>query len=146
MLNTSPDGKNPQQYLGGYKDSTMISLQKNSKWNWWRIRTSNVDFQLLRPIIIFVLGFFSSTIIETSFFILGYGIVEHVMTIIAALSIIEFIGRLSGWSRAYIVGWIMGFVLCGRFFLPFWKYLIHFSLTGYYLLREMQSSLDNTFF
>ncbi|UCH36983.1 MAG: hypothetical protein JSV76_04645 [Candidatus Bathyarchaeota archaeon] len=121
----------------------MTKLHINSKWNWWKNPTSKIDFQLLRPLVIFVLGFASSIIIETSFFILGYGIVEHVMALIAAISIIEFIGRLSGWSRAYLLGWVMGFVLCGRFFLPFWKYLIHFSLSAYYLLRELQSSIDD---
>jgi hypothetical protein len=123
----------------------MTNLQINSKWNLWKNRTSTIDFQLLRPLVIVVLGFASSIIIETSFFILGYGIVEHVMALIAAISVIEFIGRLSGWSRVYLLGWVMGFVLCGRFFLPFWKYLIHFSLAGYYLLRELQSSVDEKF-
>jgi hypothetical protein len=121
----------------------MIDLEYNLMWNEWRTRISKADLESIRPIVVFALGFASSTLIETSFFVLGYGVVEHLMTIIAALSIIEFIGRLSGWSRAYLVGWIMGFVLCGRIFLPVWKYLIHFALSGYYLFREMRSSMDD---
>ena len=120
----------------------MIDLECSMMWNEWRYRISNVNLASIRPIVVFALGFISSTVIETSFFILGYGVVEHLMTIIAALGIIELIGRLSGWSRAYLLGWIMGFVLCGRFFLPVWKYLIHIVLMGYYLFREMRSSVN----
>lgn len=111
--------------------------------NVWRTRLLELDLTAIRPLIVFALGFISSTMIETSFFLFGNGVVEHLMTVLAALSLFEFIGRFSGWSRVYIIGWIMGFVLCGRFFLPFWKYLVDFALVMYYLFREMQSNKND---
>jgi hypothetical protein len=62
------------------------------------------DFVAIRPLITLALGFLLSTVIETSFYLFGNGVVEQLMTIVAALSLFEFIGRLSGWSRVYLVG------------------------------------------
>jgi hypothetical protein len=111
----------------------------------WRTRLSEVDLVDIRPLIMIALGILSSLVIETSFYLFGNGVVEHLMTIVAAVSLFEFIGRLSGWSRAYLLGWITGFVVCERFFLPWWKYIVHIALVGYYWFRERRSRIGDEY-
>ena len=79
-------------------------------------------------------GFILTVIVRT---VLGsFAIMFNLLSIVAVIALIDV---MPYWSISYLLGWLLGLIWIGPYFMPWWELAIYIAVGGFFLWIKIQN-------